>query len=75
MVASSLSKTKREDIWTESIAVGDADFLDAIKNDLGVKAKYKDIEKTEFDTMQLKEDFAAYGKPNLSTMIFLKPPF
>lgn len=74
-IASKLDKAKRENFWTESIAVGDAEFLNTIKNDLGIKANDKEIEKTEFETMQLKEDSLEYGIINLLNEVFLKPPF
>ena len=36
---------KRESRWTESIAVGNKDFVEAIKTRLGIKVNYREIKE------------------------------
>jgi putative transposase len=48
-------KTKRDDQWTESIAVGNEDFVKSIKKRLGHKALHRGIQKIQKDWV-IKED-------------------
>lgn len=40
-------KLQRQSKWTESIAVGNREFVEQIKGTLGIKAEYRDVEETE----------------------------
>jgi REP-associated tyrosine transposase len=44
----------REDLWTESVAVGDDDFVEEVKDRLGARAKGRSIIK-DGDHCQLRE--------------------
>ncbi|MBE0461573.1 MAG: transposase [Candidatus Aminicenantes bacterium] len=50
---------QRESIWTESIAVGDRDFVEHIEMRLGMKVKYREIEEKE-EGFVLKEAWKKY---------------
>ena len=66
-----LKKTERESRWTESIAIGNRDFVEKIQNQLGVKAKgRKIIEKN--GSYSLKEEHSPYNKI-LPSKINFKP--
>ncbi len=43
----SSERLKRESMWTESIAIGDRDFVEKFKKKLDLKVKYRKIEETE----------------------------
>ena len=45
MLSSEGLRLKRESKWTESLAVGHRSFVEDIKTQLGVKGRYRDIEK------------------------------
>jgi len=55
----SSGKLQRESIWTESIAVGDRDFVEHIEMRLGMKVKYREIEEKEGGFV-LKEAWEKY---------------
>lgn len=56
-----LNKMERESRWTESIAIGNRDYVEKIQNQLGVKAKgRKIIEKN--GSFELKEKHSPYNK-------------
>jgi putative transposase len=40
----------RDDRWSEAIAVGSLAFVERVKNDLGVKAKHRDVIEAELCT-------------------------
>lgn len=55
-------KTTREKDWTEALAVGCLLFVEAVKKQLGVRAKYRNIkEDSSGTTCILKEPAAAYN--------------
>ncbi len=49
----------REGCWTESVAVGNKDFVEKIKNELGVKAVYRKIINTK-EIYELREPVKSY---------------
>jgi putative transposase len=49
----------REDLWTESVAVGDDDFIEEVKDRLGAKVKGRSIIK-DGDQCQLRERQGSY---------------
>ena len=49
----------REDLWTESVAVGDDDFVEEVKDRLGARAKGRSIIK-DGDQCQLRERQGGY---------------
>ena len=51
----------REKSWTEAVAVGSSSFVEKIKEQLGIKAKYRHIHKNSRDAFTLKETSAAYN--------------
>jgi len=54
----------REKAWTEALAVGSYQFVEAVQKQLGVKAKYRSIkEKSSKTASILQEPIAAY-KPH-----------
>ena len=55
-----LDLSKRDEIWSESIAVGCEAFIDQVKNSLGIKAEQKEIIEYE-DSYFIKEGYSAYN--------------
>lgn len=53
-------KLKREDYWTDGLAVGHPSFLEEIKSNLGIKGQYRDIEKQQ-DVHVLREPTLSYS--------------
>jgi putative transposase len=54
-------KMERESRWTESIAIGNRDFVERIQNQLGVKAKGRKIVEKN-GSFELKEEHTSYNK-------------
>ena len=55
-------KTTREKAWTEALAVGCYQFVEAVKKRLGVKATYRSIKENSSGTAcLLQEPIAAYN--------------
>ncbi len=61
----------RESCWTESLAVGSKDFVEKIKNELGVKAAYRKI-ITEKGIHKLREPGCSYTLSFMGKMSGLK---
>ena len=56
------ARLAREGRWSEAIAVGNLNFVEKVKGELGSKAAHRDVRQLEH-TMLLREDGEAYG-PN-----------
>lgn len=52
-------KLQREEYWTDGLAVGHPSFLEEIKSNLGIKGRYRDIEKQQ-DVHVLREPTLSY---------------
>jgi len=50
----------RDDRWSEAIAVGSLAFVDTVKNDLGVKARHRDMIEAD-GSYALREPSEAYA--------------
>jgi putative transposase len=50
----------RDDRWSEAIAVGSLAFVETVKNDLGVKARHRDVIEAD-GTYALREPSEAYA--------------
>jgi putative transposase len=61
----------RESCWTESVVVGSKDFVEKIKNELGVRAAYRRIEKTN-EIHELREPKKPYTLYLIGEMNALK---
>ncbi len=61
----------RDSCWTESIAIGSKDFVEKIKNELGVKAVHRKIEKTN-EIHELREPRKSYTLHFIGKMSSLK---
>ncbi|MBS3819642.1 transposase [bacterium] len=55
----------RESRWTEAIAVGSQEFTERIKEELGIKARYRAIGSHQ-NIYQLKEDKSVFWTPKIS---------
>lgn len=53
------NKNFRKDKWTQSIAVGDKDFVEMVKDELGYKAIGRKVSVTDGD-FELKENISSY---------------
>ena len=51
----------RDDRWSEAIAVGSLRFVETIKNDLGVKASYREVVQAD-GIYVLREPAEAYAR-------------
>jgi putative transposase len=51
----------RDDRWSESIVVGTLDFVERVKNDLGIKAMHREVLETD-GTYALREPAEAYTR-------------
>ena len=49
----------KDDLWTESVAVGDEDFIEEVKDRLGAKVKGRSIIKDR-DQCQIRERQGSY---------------
>ncbi len=54
------NKKRRETKWTQSIAVGNHNFVQTVKNKLGARAVGRQIEN-DTDTYELRESIEPYG--------------
>lgn len=52
---------ERRPEWTESVAVGGADYLERVTAELGVSARHREIEPLEDGSFVLRESPAAYN--------------
>lgn len=52
---------KRQSQWTQSIAVGDKEFLDSVKDSLNHHARGRDVVEAEIGAYQLRETQESYG--------------
>ena len=50
----------REEVWSESLAVGEETFVEAVKAELGVSGRYRRIYSNDDDIHSLKEPVADY---------------
>jgi len=50
----------RDDRWSEAIAVGSLTFVETVKNDLGVKARHRDVIEAD-GSYALREPSEAYA--------------
>ncbi len=55
-----LDSSKRDERWSESIAVGSESFIDQVKASLGIKAKHKEVIEQE-DGYLIKEGHSSYN--------------
>jgi REP-associated tyrosine transposase len=53
-------KTLKDDLWSQAVAVGSLEFVEQVKSELGLKAKYRKLEETR-DAYVLREQSAAYS--------------
>lgn len=61
---------QKDDKWTKSIAVGDDEFVDAIKNQLGMRVKKRSLIKNELsDTCILREPSPDYNDHQQSAYV------
>lgn len=58
-------KIARENRWTEAIAVGSQEFTERVKEELGIRARYRVIESHQ-NIYQLKEDRSLFLVPKKS---------
>ena len=62
MVEQGLEKrlARRDDRWSEAIAVGSRPFVEKVKNELGFKVRHRDVMESD-GTYALREAAEAYG--------------
>jgi len=58
-VALARESLKRDELWSEAIAVGSQAFVEKVKRELGLKARHRDIDETD-GTCILREPRGAY---------------
>lgn len=58
-------RLKRENHWTQSIAVGDKEFLQSVKESLNHHVRGRSVESTESGSFQLREAQTSYGLKSL----------
>jgi hypothetical protein len=51
---------KRDERWSEAIAVGSQDFVEKMKRDLGTKARQREVDRTDGTCVLLREPRGAY---------------
>lgn len=61
-------RLNRQAQWTQSIAVGDKEFLDSVKDSLNHQARGRDIVEAETGTYQLREIQESYGGDTLISL-------
>jgi putative transposase len=62
----------RDDRWSEAIAVGSLAFVETVKNDLGVKARHRDVIEVD-ETYALREPSEAYAGKFTGKIEALRP--
>jgi hypothetical protein len=51
----------RDDRWSEALAVGSLAFVETVKNDLGIKARHREVARAD-GTYALREPAEAYAR-------------
>ncbi|MFK5952299.1 MAG: transposase [Desulfobacterium sp.] len=58
-------RLKRESHWTQSVAVGDKEFLQSVKESLNHNVRGRSVESTDSGSFQLREAQTSYGLKSL----------